>query len=193
MTHKSKNHKVSLILDNIRSVFNVGSIFRTAETLGIGKIYCIGTTPTPLDRFGRKRKDFAKVSLGAEEIVEWEYIGKGGATLHESTTGEQGIEEAVKMIKKLKKDGCKIISLEQSPKSVDYKSIEMLDISSRPPRGSVGKNLEVAIILGNEVDGVSSDLLKVSDIIAEIPMLGKKESLNVAVAGAIFLFRLLDK
>jgi tRNA G18 (ribose-2'-O)-methylase SpoU len=184
MSHSKRNQKVAIILDNIRSVFNVGSIFRTAETLGIEKIYCVGTTPTPLDRFGRKRKDFAKVSLGAEEIVGWEHVGE---------IQSESISDAVKMIKKLKKDRCKIISLEQSPKSVDYKLIEMLDISSRPPRGSVGKKLEVAIILGNEVDGVSSDLLKESDIIAEIPMLGKKESLNVAVAGAVFLFRLLDR
>ena len=65
---------IYLLLDNIRSVHDVGSIFRTAETLGISKIYCAGTTPVPVDRFGRKRKDFAKVSLGAEDMVSWEYV-----------------------------------------------------------------------------------------------------------------------
>src|SRR3954471_3512242 len=75
----TKNMKTSvLILDNIRSVENTGSIFRTAEGLGVGKIYLIGTTPAPIDRFGRKRTDFAKVSLGAEEMLEWEYAKEIG-------------------------------------------------------------------------------------------------------------------
>ena len=68
------NRKTYLLLDNIRSVHNVGSIFRTAECAGVEKIYCVGTTPVPIDRFVRKRKDFAKVSLGAEELVEWEHV-----------------------------------------------------------------------------------------------------------------------
>jgi tRNA G18 (ribose-2'-O)-methylase SpoU len=159
-----------IILDNIRSVYNVGSIFRTADTLGIKKIYCIGTTPTPLDRFGRKRKDFAKVSLGAEETLEWQHIGK--AT-------EDSLDEAIILIKSLKKEGFKIISLEQSLKSIDYKDVEC--------------TAKTVIILGNEVNGVSKELLEISDEIAEIDMVGNKESLNVSVAGAVFLFRLLDK
>ncbi|MEI6396579.1 MAG: TrmH family RNA methyltransferase [Candidatus Taylorbacteria bacterium] len=159
---------ITLILDNIRSVHNVGSIFRTAETLGIKEIYCIGTTPTPLDRFGRKRKDFAKVALGAEDILKWEHVS-----------------EAATLIKKLKKSGFEVVALEQSPRAVDYKSVKVTNNS--------GGAKKVAIILGNEVDGVSLELLKSVDIIAEIPMAGKKESLNVSVAGAVFLFRLLDR
>ncbi len=154
--------EIRIILDNIRSVHNVGSIFRTAETLGISKIYCLETTPTPLDRFKNKRKDFAKVSLGAEEIVAWEHI-----------------DDIKGLVKELKKDGFKIVSLEQDEKSVDYKKI---NISGN-----------TVIVLGNEVDGVSKYLLQESDEIAEIPMMGKKESLNVSVAGAVFLYRILDK
>ncbi len=150
-----------LILDNIRSVHNVGSIFRTAETLGISKIYCLGTTPTPVDRFGRKRSDLAKVSLGAEEIVAWEHI-----------------DDAKKLVTKLKKEKFTLIALEQSEDSVDYKKVTIKD--------------KTAIILGNEVEGVSQELLDKSDMIAEIPMMGKKESLNVSVAGAVFLYRILD-
>lgn len=150
-----------LILDNIRSVYNVGSVFRTAETLGISKIFCIGTTPVPLDRFGRPRKDFAKVSLGAEMFVVWKYMKTAGP-----------------IIRRLKKDGFQIIALEQSSKSVDYKHF-------KPAK-------KVAVILGNEVDGVSSTLLKLADIIAELPMRGKKESLNVSVAAGIALFRWFD-
>lgn len=151
---------IRLLLDDIRSVHNVGSIFRTAETVGISKIYCAGTTPTPLDRFNRKRADFAKVALGAEELVPWEHLNR-------STT--------VRSVKALKKQGFKIIALEQDPSSIVYNKIK-----------SVNKML---IILGNEVGGVSKSLLKLSDQIAEIPLKGKKESLNVSVAAGIFLFR----
>jgi len=66
--------KIILILDNIRSVHNVGSLFRTADGFGIKEIYLCGTTPAPIDRFGRKRNDFQKVSLGAEEVVPWNYF-----------------------------------------------------------------------------------------------------------------------
>ena len=160
----TENIETRLLLDNIRSVHNVGSLFRTAETLGISKIYCIGTTPTPLDRFNNKRKDFAKVSLGAEDLINWEYV--------------EDIKSAQILIKKLKKEGFEIISLEQSKDSVDYKEVKV--------------NKKSLMILGNEVEGVSTDLLKASDVIAEIPMKGKKESLNVSVASGIFLYRLLD-
>ena len=162
----SKTEKVferSILLDNIRSVHNVGSIFRTAETIGIDKIYCCGTTPTPVDRFGRNREDFAKVALGAENVISWSY--------------EPSSESFLKSLKKNKK--LIIISLEQDEESVDYKKIKI--------------NSDCLIILGNEVEGVSKKLLKLSDIIAEIPMLGKKESLNVSVAAGVSLFRIFDR
>ena len=150
-----------LILDNIRSTHNVGSIFRTAETLAITKIYCVGTTPAPIDRFGRKRADIAKVSLGAEEIIPWEHVDDGSV-----------------LIKKLHKAGYTIVALEQHEHSVDYKTF--------CPEG------KAAIILGNEVGGVSPALLELADTIMEIPMKGTKESLNVSVAAGIALYRLLD-
>ena len=154
---------IRLLLDNIRSTHNVGSIFRTAETLGISRIYCGGTTPTPIDRFGRKRADIAKVSLGGEELVAWEQVG---AT------------EMLVLITELKKEGFQIISIEQDAKSTDYKKVNVTN--------------NALIILGNEVGGVSRELLNVSDVIAEIPLQGKKESLNVSVAAGVALFRLLD-
>ncbi len=159
---------VRIMLDNIRSVHNVGSIFRTADTLGISKIYCVGTTPTPLDRFGNKRGDFAKVALGAEDAVAWELIEDGAETV---------------VLTKLKKGGAKIVALEQSTKSIDYKHVML---------GSYSKN-PIVIILGNEVEGVSKQVLELSDVIAEIPLHGKKESLNVSVTAGIFLYRLLDR
>jgi 23S rRNA (guanosine2251-2'-O)-methyltransferase len=104
---KKEQRTVVVILDNIRSVHNVGSIFRTSDALGVNKIFLCGCTPTPKDRFGRERKDLAKVALGAEKSIEWEYF---------KTT-----EEA---IKKLKKEKFQIIALEQSENSIDYKKVK---------------------------------------------------------------------
>jgi len=156
-----------LILDNIRSVFNVGSIFRTSDAIGINKIYLIGTTPTPLDRFGRERKDFSKVALGSEKTLNWEYIKN---------------EDVTDLINKLKNDDFKIVSLEQSDDSIDYKEI----------KERVKMESGVVVVLGNEVDGVSDYILKESDLAAEIPMIGQKESLNVSVSAGIFLFSIFD-
>jgi tRNA G18 (ribose-2'-O)-methylase SpoU len=152
---------IRLLLDNIRSTHNVGSIFRTAETLGISKIYCGGTTPTPIDRFGRKRADIAKVSLGGEDMIPWEHT-----------------DHAAGLVAELANKGFQIISIEQDEKSVDYKKVKVKDTA--------------LIIVGNEVGGVSKELLDLSDVIAEIPLQGKKESLNVSVAAGVALFRLLD-
>lgn len=149
-----------LILENLRSVENTGSIFRTAEGLGVKKIYLVGTTPTPLDRFGRKRTDFAKVSLGAEEMLTWEYQ-----------------EEIKQVLKDLKEENFQIISLELTHESEDLKDF-------------VAKK-KFALVVGNEVDGVSREALKQSDAMVEIPMRGKKESLNVSVSTGIALFMLI--
>jgi 23S rRNA (guanosine2251-2'-O)-methyltransferase len=156
----TKTKEVCLLLDNIRSVHNVGSIFRTAETAGVAKIYCLGTTPLPVDRFGRKRKDLAKVALGAEDLVKWEHV-----------------EDEAMLIKQLKKQGFRIIAIEQAPNSVDYREV-------KPHEKSL-------FILGNEVGGVSQEILKLVDVIAEIPLKGKKESLNVSVAAGIALYSII--
>ena len=155
------NKTCVLVLDNIRSVENVGSIFRTAEGLGVSKLYLIGTTPTPLDRFGRKRSDMVKVALGAEETLEWEYR-----------------ENIVEVLDELKSQNFQIISLEQSERSSDLKSFKPQDV--------------FALIVGNEVDGVSKETLEISDEIVEIEMRGKKESLNVSVSTGIALYQLLS-
>lgn len=153
---------IYVLLHDIRSVHNVGSIFRTSDALGIKKIYLTGHTPTPLDRFGNKRSDVAKVALGAESTIPWEYEPL-----------------PLPIIEKLKEEKVSIISVEQHPNAIDYKKVEL----SGP----------ALFIFGNEVEGVSEDLLTASDVIAEIPMNGKKESLNVSVAFGVALFRMLDK
>jgi tRNA G18 (ribose-2'-O)-methylase SpoU len=150
-----------LILHNIRSVENVGAMFRTADAAGIYKIYLTGYTPTPLDRFGRKRGDLAKSALGAEEFVPWEQ--------KKSLPG---------LLRILQRDGFQIIAIEQDKKSVDYKKVKIKS-----------KNV---FIVGTEVTGIPKNILKKCDVIAEIAMHGKKESLNVSVALGIALFRICD-
>ncbi len=93
-----------VILYNIRSVYNVGAIFRTADAAGISKIYLVGYTPAPLDRFGRARKDLAKSALGAETTVPWE-----------------SVKTIAPLLAKLKKNGYEIVALEQDENSIDYK------------------------------------------------------------------------
>ncbi|TSC77959.1 MAG: SpoU rRNA methylase [Parcubacteria group bacterium Gr01-1014_24] len=168
-----------LILHNIRSVENVGAMFRTADAAGINKIYLTGYTPTPLDRFGRKRRDMAKSALGAEEFVPWEQK-----------------KNIFSLLTKLKNENYLIIGIEQAKNSTDYKKVSA---RGGPAFGWKKK----AFIVGAEVTGIPKSILKKCDIIAEIPMRGKlarnrlpddvgKESLNVSVALGIVLFRVLN-
>ena len=153
---------VSLILYHLRSSHNVGAIFRTADAIGVAKIYLIGYTPAPMDQFGRVNKEIAKTASGAEKTIEWEKV-----------------EDILELIKKLKEKSCQIVALEQAANSIDYKKAEL--------------KKDVAIILGNEVGGIEPEILKQCDVVAEIPMRGGKESLNISVAAGVALFRWLDK
>lgn len=145
------------MLHNIRSVYNVGSIFRTADAVGVEKILLSGYTPAPLDRFNNPRKDFAKVSLGAEKTIPWEQT-----------------KTLASAIQSLKKEKYVIVALEQDKKSVSL-------FKFKAPKKTV-------LVLGNEVRGLSKSALKLCDHIVEIPMRGKKESLNVSVAAGIAMF-----
>lgn len=148
-----KKQQLVLILDNIRSRENVGSIFRSADAFGVGKIYLCGITPIP------PHDKISKSALGADEFVSWEYF-----------------KRTIDAVKRLKKDGIKIIALEQSKKSINI--------------GKLNQASRVALIVGNEVSGVSAGVLKLCDQIIEIPMYGKKESLNVSVATGIALYEI---
>jgi tRNA G18 (ribose-2'-O)-methylase SpoU len=155
--------KLIVIAHDIRSVHNVGSIFRTADAAGVEKIFLCGITPSPLDRFKEVRADFAKVALGAEKYLAWETA--------KTTAG---------VIKQLKKEGYEIFTLEQSKRSVPYYAAARL----------MRADARVAIVVGNEVKGLPPSILRAADRILEIPMMGKKESLNVAVAFGIVVFGL---
>lgn len=151
--------KIILILPNIRSAHNVGAILRSADGAGVSKVYFTGYTPTPVDRFGRKRSDIAKSALSAEDSVPSEYFAN-----------------TCELISKLKSEGYEIVGLEQNGRSVNYKNY----LPSQ----------NVAIVVGNEVDGIDADILDMCDQVLEIKMHGQKESLNVAVATSILLFSL---
>ena len=150
------------ILYNVRSLFNVGSIFRTADAAGIEKLYLCGITPAPHDIFGKKRPQLTKVSLGAEDTVSWEKCV--------STT---------KTIAKLQSDGYKIVAVEQAKNSVAYYYLKI-------------DTTKVALVMGHEVKGLPKNILDLADVIVEIPMAGAKESLNVGVAFGIVAFRFVE-
>lgn len=150
------------ILHNIRSAYNVGSIFRTADAAGIHKLYLCGITPDPVDRFGRPVTKISKVSLGAEKAVPWQHY-----------------VSTARCIAFLKKQGYRVLAIERNRNSVPYTSV------------SINKGEKVALVLGNEVEGLPTSILEMADAILEIPMRGSKESLNVAVAFGITVYRLV--
>ncbi|HOK20800.1 MAG TPA: TrmH family RNA methyltransferase [Candidatus Paceibacterota bacterium] len=154
-----QNRKFVAVLDNVRSLLNVGSIFRTAEALGFQKIYLGGITPAPTDE--RHKRQMHKTALGAEEYLPWE---KSRQTL--------------KILKKLKSEGYYLIALELGSKSIKINQLKRLPSSCR----------KIALIVGNEVKGINKRYLEYCDKILEIPLSGKKESLNVAVAFGIGAF-----
>lgn len=162
-----KKQQSILILPDIRSAINIGAIFRTADAVGINKIYLTGFTPRPTDKFGRIQKDIAKSALGAETWIDWEYK-----------------KSLPVIIEKLRRDGYTIIAIEQDERAIDYRKVST--------QGGPALGRKIAIIMGPEVDGLPKKILNRCDFIAEIPMKGKKESLNVSVACGVALFRILE-
>jgi len=152
---------MQVLLNNIRSKHNVGSIFRTSDALGVDKIYLCGITPSPIDKYGRNVQAISKVSLSAEKTVAWEKI-----------------KNINLLIDRLKLANYKVFALEQGDRSCPYYKL-----------GLKKKEFDnVALILGNETDGLPAAVLKRADQIIEIPMIGNKESLNVSVAYGIVAF-----
>jgi tRNA G18 (ribose-2'-O)-methylase SpoU len=147
--------KIYLVLDNVRSMENVGSIFRTCDAAGVTKLILTGITPRP------PRKEIDKTALGAVDTVEWE--------------SEDNLEFT---ISNLKKQGFKIVALEQDSRSIPYTEFE-------------SDNVSVALIVGSETEGVQKEILDLCDTIIEIPMHGEKNSLNVSVATGIALYQLI--
>lgn len=153
---KAEKNKVIVILENIRSMQNVGSVFRTADAFLIEAIYLVGYTPQPPHR------DIHKTALGATETVSWKYFQK-----------------TVDAIAELKTAGYKLFAVEQAEGSIllqDYKKEE---------------NEQIAIVFGNEADGVEEDTLKHCNGCIEIPQFGMKHSLNISVAAGVVLWEIV--
>jgi tRNA G18 (ribose-2'-O)-methylase SpoU len=161
---------IILIAHDIRSTYNVGSLLRTADGLGIDRVYLTGYTPYPLEKTDTRLPHIAqkldaaihKTALGAEKTVVWK---------HE--------EDIFAAISELKEQGYVVCALEQTPGATTLDSFT-------PPE-------KCAVIVGAEVTGISEDILKATDMRLVIPMFGKKESFNVAAAAAMALYQLRFK
>ena len=149
---------VTLVLDNVRSEMNVGSMFRTADAFLIERIYLCGITPQP------PKAEIHKTALGAEDSVSWEYCSN-----------------TIAAIERLKRDGYLICTIEQVHDSVSLEKFE------------INPGQRVAVVLGNEVKGVSQEVVDVSDLCVEIPQYGTKHSLNISCCAAIVMWHCFEK
>jgi 23S rRNA (guanosine2251-2'-O)-methyltransferase len=154
---EAKTHLI-IVLDNVRSHLNVGSIFRTADAFLIEAMYLCGITGTPPHR------DIHKTALGATETVAWKHF-----------------QTTVEAIKSLQQSGYKIISIEQAENATMLNEFV-------PHPGE-----KYAVVFGNEVEGVTQEIVSLSDIVIEIPQYGMKHSLNIAVSAGIVVWDLVQK
>lgn len=154
---QAKKWPIITVLDNIRSMNNVGSVFRTSDAFLTEGIYLCGYTPQPPHR------EINKTAIGATETVHWEYF-----------------EHTLDAVQKLKTEGYRIFGIEQVDTSI---SLEYFT-------AKISANDKVAIVMGNEVEGVDEDVLAQCDGCIEIPQFGAKHSLNISVAAGIVLWEL---
>jgi len=150
-----QKHPISVVLDNIRSLYNVGSIFRTSDAAGIEHLYLTGITGTP------DNPALHKTALGAQDTVPWTYRKSASAVLEE-----------------LRARGYTLAVLEITDSPTDVFSLD-------------ATHFPLCLVVGNEVNGVSDELVEMADLAIEIPQFGTKHSLNVAVAYGIALFDLI--
>ncbi len=159
--HTVKKLPVYVLLNSIRSSYNVGSIFRTSDGAMIEKLILCGYTPhPPIDSADTGNKDVLKTALGSTESVKWEYV-----------------KNPVDAIKEIKAKGIKICALELTENSKPYYNLTKNDFP-------------LCLVVGNEITGVSQEVLNMCDYSIEIPQYGIKQSLNVAVAYGIAIFEL---
>ncbi|RLD27827.1 MAG: TrmH family RNA methyltransferase [Bacteroidetes bacterium] len=154
----SKKTPLIVVLDNIRSLNNIGSVFRTCDAFLIEKIYLCGITAKP------PHKDIHKTALGSTESVDWEYV-----------------EDTLKLVERLKDSNIKVMSVEQAENAT------MLDDFT--PK----QHTTYAIVFGNEVKGVSQDVVSASDMVIEIPQFGTKHSLNISVSVGVVIWDMFSK
>jgi tRNA G18 (ribose-2'-O)-methylase SpoU len=149
---------LTVVLDNIRSLNNIGAVFRTSDAFLIEKIYLCGICATP------PNKDIHKTALGATASVDWEYV-----------------EDTLTLVKKLKAEKVQILAIEQAENSTKLNAFF--------PK----KDEKYAIVMGNEVKGVQQEVVNAADLCVEIPQLGTKHSLNIAVTTGVVIWDLFIK
>lgn len=150
---KSDKSEIVVVLDNIRSLNNIGSVFRTSDAFLVKQIHLCGITAQPPHR------EIQKTALGATESVDWKYF-----------------ETTLESVLFLKKEGYQIVAIEQIDKSI---SLEFF---------IPGKKQKYAFVFGNEINGVTDNILEYSDICIEIPQFGTKHSFNISVSTGIVLW-----
>jgi 23S rRNA (guanosine2251-2'-O)-methyltransferase len=149
---------VCIVLDNIRSLHNVGSAFRTADAFRVEKIFLAGITGTPPHR------EIQKTALGATESVPWEYV-----------------EQPSAIVRKLKDEGYTAVIVEQTSESIPLQKFDP------------SVNQKYCLIFGNEINGVSDDVIALGDVALEIPQEGTKHSLNISVCLGIVVWEIFRK
>jgi len=154
----AKKTPIIIILDNIRSLNNIGSVFRTSDAFLVEKIYLCGITATP------PHKDIHKTALGSTDTVVWEYV-----------------ENTVDLVEKLKTENVKICAIEQAENATMLNDFK------------VETDTKYALVFGNEVKGVSQDVVNASNVVIEIPQFGTKHSLNISVSCGVVVWDLFSK
>jgi 23S rRNA (guanosine2251-2'-O)-methyltransferase len=155
--NKEKN-PIVVVLDNVRSLHNVGSAFRTADAFALRKLYLCGITGSP------PHKEITKTALGADESVDWEHV-----------------PDPVALVRQLKEEGFQVVAVEQAEGSVQLPDF-------RPELGQA-----YALVFGNEVFGVTEEVVTAADTVVEIPQFGTKHSLNISVAVGVVVWDVLSK
>ena len=153
--HNIKRHPIYIIVDNVLDTYNIGSFFRLADAVSAERIYLCGSSETPPNH------KITKASVNTWQWVPWQY--------------EKNIN---KIIKKLKAQGTQIVSIEQTPRSVDYRTAHY--------------KFPIALVVGHETNGISPGVLKKSDLAVELPMHGVNKSLNVVIALSIVSYKILE-
>lgn len=153
------NRKLEVVLDNVRSAYNVGAIFRTADGVGAAKVHLCGITPIPADN-----PSIGKTALGAEAVIPWD-----------------SHPNAYQLGNDLRERGYLLLGLECTPQSIPIHKFNSDRLDNHP----------IALIVGNEKAGIDPDLIKLCDVVFMLPMVGRKTSLNVAVAFGVAAYWLL--
>jgi 23S rRNA (guanosine2251-2'-O)-methyltransferase len=151
--HRPDHPPIIAVLENVRSLWNVGSMFRSADGAGLERLVICGYTAHP------PRKEISKTALGAEEVVAWEYWSS-----------------AAEACRSLRAEGYRVLALETGAESSEIESTDLGEM--------------LAFVVGNEVEGITSDTLAECEARIRLPMLGQKDSLNVAVAFGIAAYEL---